>query len=150
MNAYAKTKQEFIKYSNAGELFKELYNVCMLFKNTDHWYYCNCRNLRANKIKCTLCKFDDSFDDKSKEKFMIKNRKDVEQLQEIVDIYWSYVKKIQLEDASALNFFDKEYVWTFRDYRQGIDSRYELDQIIESNEEIINEHGLTYFFKHYI
>ena len=150
MNVYAKTKQEFIKYNNARELFKELYNVTMLFKNSDHWYYCYCRNLRAQKIKCGLCKFDDCFNDKSKEKFMIKYRNDVEKLQEIVDIYWSYVQKIKEQDESALDFFCKEYVWTFRDYRQCIDSRSELDQIIDSNEEIINKHGLTYFFKHYI
>ena len=150
MNVYAKTKQEFIKYNNARELFKELYNVTMLFKNSDHWYYCYCRNLRAKKIKCGLCKFDDCFDNKYKEKFMITYRNDVEKLQEIVDIYWSYVQKIKEQDESALDFFCKEYVWTFRDYRQCIDSRSELDQIIDSNEEIINKHGLTYFFKHYI
>ena len=150
MNVYAKTKQEFIKYNNARELFKELYNVTMLFKNSDHWYYCYCRNLRAQKIKCGLCKFDDCFNDKNKEKFMITYRNDVEKLQEIVDIYWSYVQKIKEQDKSALDFFCKEYVWTFRDYRQCIDSRSELDQIIDSNEEIINKHGLTYFFTHYI
>ena len=150
MNVYAKTKQEFIKYNNARELFKELYNVTMLFKNSDHWYYCYCRNLRAQKIKCGLCKFDDCFDDKYKEKFIITYRNDVEKLQEIVDIYWSYVQKIKEQDESALDFLCKEYVWTFRDYRQCIDSRSELDQIIDSNEEIINKHGLTYFFKHYI
>ena len=150
MNAYAKTKQEFIKYDNARELFKELYNVMMLFKNTDHWYYCNCRNLRAQKIKCTLCKFDDCFDDKFKEKFMITYRNNVEKLEELRDIYWSFVRKIQQEDASALDFLCKEYVWTYRDYKQGIDSRCELDKIIESNEEMIKKHGLNYFFKHYI
>ena len=150
MNVYAETKQEFIKYNNARELFKELYNVTMLFKNSDHWYYCYCRNLRAQKIKCGLCKFDDCFDDKYKEKFIITYRNDVEKLQEIVDIYWSYVQIIKEQDKSALDFFCKEYVWTFRDYRQCIDSRSELDQIIDSNEEIINKHGLTYFFKHYI
>ena len=150
MNAYAKTKQEFIKFNNARELFKELYNVCMLFKNTDHWYYCNCRNLRSGKVKCTLCRFDDSFDNKFNEKYMITYRHDVEKLQSIVDIYWSFVQQLQKEDPSALNFFNKEYVWTFRDYRQGIDSRCELDQIIDSNEEIINSSGLQHFFQHYI
>ena len=150
MNAYAKTKQEFIKFGNTRELFKELYNVCMLFKNADHWYYCNCRNLRSQKIKCTLCKFDDSFDDKTKEKYMIMYRHDVEKLQKVIDIYWSFVQQMQKEDPSALDFFNKEYVWTFRDYKQGIDSRCDLDQIIESNEEVINSSGLEHFFKHYI
>ena len=150
MNAYAKTKEEFIKFNNARELFKELYNVCMLFKNTDHWYYCNCRNLRSATVKCTLCKFDDSFDDKSKEKYMINYRHNVEKLQAIVDIYSFFVQQLQKEDPTALDFFTKEYVWTFRDYKQGIYNRCELDEIIDSNEEIINSSGLEHFFKHYI
>ena len=147
MNAYAKTKEEFIKFNNSRELFKELYNVCMLFKNSDHWYYCNCNKLGS---QCTLCKFDKSFDDKSKEKFMVKYRHDVEQLQKVVSIYWSFIKEIRMEDPSVLDFFNKEYVWTFRDYKRCIDIRSDLDEIIDSNEEIINSSGLEHFFKHYI
>ena len=150
MNANAKTKVEFIKFNNSRELFKELYNVCMLFKNTDHWYYCNCRNLRSGKIKCALCKFDDSFDDKSQEKYMIAHRHDIEKLQKIVDRYWSFVQMVQKEDQSALDFFNKEYVWTYRDYRNHIDMRCDIENIIESNEEIINSSGLDHFFNYYI
>ena len=150
MNANAKTKVEFIKFNNSRELFKELYNVCMLFKNTDHWYYCNCRNLISGKIKCALSKFDDSFDYKSQEKYMINYRHDTEKLQKVVDIYWSFVQQVQKEDPSALDFFNKEYVWTYRDYKNHIDMRCELDQIIDSNEEIINSSGLDIFFQHYI
>ena len=87
MNVYAKTKEEFIKFNNSRELFKELYNVCMLFKNSDHWYYCNCKKLRSVNIKCGLCKFDDIFDDKSYEKYLITHRHDAEKLQKVVDIY---------------------------------------------------------------
>ena len=150
MNAYAKTKEEFIKFNNSKELFKELYNVCMLFKNSDHWYYCNCRNLRSQKIKCELCKFDDIFDDKLKEKYLITYRDDIEKLKTIVDIYWSHIQKIQKQDPSALDFFNKEYVWTFKDYRNCIDIRCELDEIIKHNEEIINSSGIDHFLKHYI
>ena len=150
MNAYAKTKEEFIKFNNSKELFKELYNVCMLFKNSDHWYYCSCRNLRSQKIKCELCKFDDSFDDKFKEKYMITYRHNIEKLQELVDTYWYHIVKIQKQDPSALDFFNKEYVWTFRDYRNCIDIRCELDEIITHNEEIINSSGIDHFLKHYI
>ena len=150
MKAYAKTKEEFIKYNNARELFKQLYNVCMLFKNTDHWYYCNCRNLRSGNVKCALCQFDDIFDDKFHEKYMITYRHDAEKLQKVVDVYWSFVQKVQKQDPSVLNFFGKEYVWTYRDYRNHIDMRSELDEIIDSNEEIINSSGLDIFFQHYI
>ena len=150
MNVYAKTKEEFIKFNNSGELFKELYNVCMLFKNSDHWFYCSCKKLRSAFIKCSLCKFDDIFDDKSKEKYLITHRHDAHKLQEVVDIYWTFMQKIQKEDQSALDFFKKEYVWTYRDYRNHIDMRSDLDEIIDSNEEIISSNGLDNFLKHYV
>ena len=150
MNVYAKTKEEFIKFNNSRELFKELYNVLMLFKTTDHWYYCNCRKLRSTSIKCILCKFDDIFDDKSWEKYMITYRHNIQKLQQVVDIYWTFIQKVQQEDQSALDFFKKEYVWTFRDYRNHIDIRSELDEIIDNNEEIISSSGLDHFFQHFI
>ena len=70
MNAYASEKKDFIKYENVKQLFKELYNVCQLFKETGYHYYCCCRKLRTQTIRCTLCKFNDAFDDKSYEKFL--------------------------------------------------------------------------------
>ena len=150
MNVYAKTKEEFIKFSNTKELFKELYNVCLLFKNSESWFYCSCRNLRSGTIKCQMCNFDDSFDDKSKEKYMITFRNDASKLQKLVDIYWSHILKIRQQDPSALDFFNKEYVWTYRDYRNHIDMRSTLDEIITSNEEIISSSGIDVFLQHYI
>ena len=147
MNAYAKTKEEFIKFNNARELFKELYNVCMLFKNSDHWYYCNCQKLKS---KCALCQFDNKFDDKNLEKYMVKYRHDVEKLQDVVTIYWTSVRKVQKEDPDTLDFFNKEYIWSHRDHRHCRYLSCDLEQIIQSNEEIINSSGLDHFFKHFI
>ena len=81
---------------------------------------------------------------------MITYRHDTEKLQKIVDLYWSFVQHVQKQDPSALNFFNKEYVWTYRDYRNHIDMRSDLDEIIDSNEEIINSSGLDNFFKNFI
>lgn len=147
MNVHAKTKEEFIIFNNAKELFKELYNVCMLFKNSDHWYYCNCQKLKS---KCALCQFDEKFDDKILEKYMVKHRHDVEKLQDLVAIYWTSVKKVQKEDPSTLDFFNKEYSWNHRDHRHCRYLSCDLEQIIQSNEEIINSSGLDHFFKHFI
>ena len=150
MNVYAKTKEECFKFSNAKELFRELYNVCLLFKNTDHYYYCSCKKLRNQTIKCALCKFDDKFDDKLVEKYLITYRDNVEKLQEVVKIYWSFIQLIQKQNNSSLDFFNKEYVWSCRNYREGTISICELDEIIASNEEIISSNGVNYFLKHYI
>ena len=150
MNVYATTKQDFIKFNNVRELFRELYNICLLFKETEQWYYCNCQKLRPNRIKCTLCKFDDAFDDKSYERFLITHRNNPEKLQKIVDIYWNFIQQIKKEDQSALDFFNKEYVWTFRDYRQHIDLRSTLDEIIEHNEELISSNELEKFLENFV
>ena len=97
-----------------------------------------------------MCKFEDEFDDKSYEKFLITNRNNEEKLQQVVDIYWNFIQEIKKEDQSALDFFNKEYVWTFRDYRQGVDIRSTLDEIIEHNEELITSNGLAKFLEHYV
>ena len=150
MNVYATTKQDFVKFNNTKELFKELYNVCLLFKETDHYYYCYCRRLRSQTVKCTLCKFDDAFDDKSYEKYLITYRSNSEKLQKVVNIYWNFVQQIKKEDQSALDFFNKEYVWTFRNCRNHIDMRSTLDEIIERNEELITSNRLEKFLDNFV
>ena len=109
MNVYASDKQNFIKYDSVKQLFKELYNVCLIFKDNSN-YYCYCRNLCNQTIKCGICKFEDAFDDKSYEKCLITYRHNEEKLQQVVDVYWNFIQKIKKEDQSALDFFNKEYV----------------------------------------
>ena len=150
MNVHATTKQDFIKFDNAKELFRELYNVCLLFKETDHFYYCYCRTTRSQIVKCNLCKFDDLFDNKSHERFLLTHRNDMDKLQTYVDIYWQFVQKISKEDKNALNFLNQDYVWSFRDYRNQISMRSTIEEIIEHNEELISANGLEIFFKNFV
>ena len=150
MNVHATTKQDFIKFDNAKELFRELYNVCLLFKETDHFYYCYCRTTRSQIVKCNLCKFDDLFDNKSHERFLLTHRNDMDKLQTYVDIYWQFVQKISKEDKNALNFLNQDYVWSFRDYRNQISMRSTIEEIIEHNEELISANGLEIFLKNFV
>ena len=150
MNVHATTKQDFIKFDNAKELFRELYNVCLLFKETDHFYYCYCRTTRSQIVKCNLCKFDDLFDNKSHERFLLTHRNDMDKLETYVDIYWQFVQKISKEDKNALNFLNQDYVWSFRDYRNQISMRSTIEEIIEHNEELISANGLEIFLKNFV
>ena len=150
MNVHATTKQDFIKFDNAKELFRELCNVCLLFKETDHFYYCYCRTTRSQIVKCNLCKFDDLFDNKSHERFLLTHRNDMDKLQTYVDIYWQFVQKISKEDKNALNFLNQDYVWSFRDYRNQISMRSTIEEIIEHNEELISANGLEIFLKNFV
>ena len=147
MNVYAVEKKDFIKYENVKQLFKELFNVCKIF-NVCHFYYCYCH--RNTAAKCDLCTFSKFFDNKSVERYLMTYRNDEEKLLNLVNEYWVFISKIKKSDATALDFFNKEYVWTFRDYRQGIDIRTSLDEIIEHNEDLIQRNGLEKFLKTFL
>ena len=101
-------------------------------------------------MKCNLCKFDDLFDNKSHERFLLTHRNDMDKLQTYVDIYWQFVQKISKEDKNALNFLNQDYVWSFRDYRNQISMRSTIEEIIEHNEELISANGLEIFFKNFV
>ena len=101
-------------------------------------------------MKCNLCKFDDLFEDKSHERFLLTHRNDVEKLQTYVDIYWQFVQKISEEDKNALDFLNQDYVWKFRDYRNHIEMSSDIDEIIEHNEEVISANGLEKFLEVFV
>ena len=58
-----------------------------------------------------------------------------------MDLYWPYFRKTKLFKPSALDFFKKEYVWSFRDYRNGIDLSQNLQESIDSINEMIRLNG---------
>ena len=150
MNIYATSKENFITSENPQKVFRELCNLCLLLKNESVNYYCYCHRLRSKTVKCGLCKFSDALDDKCYDKFLLTHRQDLDKLKEIAETYWKFIQNIRKEDASALDFFNKNYSWNFRDYRQGLDLHCDLDQIIEHNEELITSNGLEFFFQHYV
>ena len=65
-------------------------------------------------------------------------------------MYWNFIQQIKKENPSALDFFNKEYVWTYRNYRDCIDIRCELDEIIQHNEELITSNGLEKFLENFV
>ena len=57
MNVYATEIKNFIKYENANQLFRELYNVCLLFVESNFWY-CFCyknQGKNANYVNLAKC-----------------------------------------------------------------------------------------------
>ena len=43
---------------------------------------------------------------------------------------------MRLFKPSALDFFNKEYVWSFRDYRNGVELSMNLQEVIDSTNEL--------------
>ena len=148
MNVYAEEKKNFIKYENVQKLFRELFNVFKLFDAEGHFYYCYCHRPVINK--CDLCKFSEFFDDKNAEKYLLTYRSDEKKLLEMVGQYWFFICKIKKSDHTALDFLNREYSWNFRDYRRGISASLSLDEVIESNNELIELNGLDKYLRFFI
>ena len=86
------------------------------------------------------------FYDNGAEKYLLTYRNNEEKLLKVVDNYWVFICKIKKSDNTALDFFNKEYTWNFRDYRQGIDISMSLEEVIKSNNELIELNGLDQYF----
>ena len=71
------------------------------------------------------------------EEFLIQNRNNEQTLLRLADLFWPYLRKMRLFQTYALDFFKKEYVWSFRDYRNGIDLSMTLKEVIDSTDELI-------------
>ena len=131
MNFNMVSKKTFIKYDNVEKLYYELSNIVHLAANTCHTFYCYCKETSCfcfTKRKCTLWKFcslffaNNGLDNMSLEEFLIR----------LVDLFWPYFRKMRLFKPSALDFFKKEYVWSFCDYRNGTDLSMNLQEVIDS------------------
>ena len=144
------SKKNFIKYDNVEKLYYELSNIVHLAANTCHTFYCYCKETSCfcfTKRKCTLCKFcslfftNNGLDNMSLEEFLIRNRNNEQNLLCLVDLFWPYFRKMRLFKPSALDFFKKEYVWSFCDYRNGVELSMNLQEVIDSTNELIRLNG---------
>ena len=77
----------------------------------------------------------------SLEEFLIRNRNNEQNLLRLVDLFWPYFKKMRLFQPNALDFFKKEYIWSFRHYRNGTDLSMTLQEVIDSTNELIRLNG---------
>ena len=75
------------------------------------------------------------------EEFLLRNRKNETKLLKLVDLFWPYFRKMRLFKPDALDFFKREYKWSFRDYRNQVDLSMTLQETIDSTEELIELNG---------
>ena len=59
----------------------------------------------------------------------------------LVDLFWPYFKKMRLFQPNALDPFKKEYIWSFRDYKNGTDFSMTLQEVIDWTDELIRLNG---------
>ena len=152
MNFNTVFKKNFIKYDNVKDLYFELSNIVQLAVNTCHTFYCFCYKTGCfcfTRKKSTLCKCcslflkNNGLDNMSLEEFLIQKRNNKQNLLCLVDLFWPYFKQMRLFQLNALHFFKKEYVWSFRDYRN--DTDLSLQEVIDSTDELIRLNGEEVF-----
>ena len=112
MNFNMVSKKNFIEYDNVEKLYYELSNIVHLAANTCHTFYCYCKETSCfcfTERKCTLCKFcslfftNNGLDNMSLEEFLIRNRKNEQNLLRLVDLFWPYFRKMRLFKLSVLD-----------------------------------------------
>ena len=127
---------KFIKYNSKSELHRELTNILLLATEDSNDFYCFCDKFLEMKSKCDLCSLCEYLFDENNLQLNYNNRL---KLGEFSDKILPFFKRIQLNDARALEFFHKEYSWSLKDYSEGKTYEMSLDEIIESDIDLVKK-----------
>ena len=77
----------------------------------------------------------------SLEEFLIRNRNNEQNFLCLVYLFWPYFRQMRLFKPSALDFFKKDYKWSFHNYKDGTDLSMNLQEVIDSTNELIRLNG---------
>ena len=135
---------KFVKYNSKSELHRELTNILLLATEDSNDFCCFCNKFAQTKSKCDLCAlceflFDDNnlMDGLSPKKFLQLNYNNRLKLEKFANKILPFFKRIQLNDNRALEFFHRDYEWLLKDYSEGKCYTMTLDQIIESDIDLV-------------
>lgn len=152
--AYLTEENVFFKFKDTCSSHKELTNVLLLCVCESNYYYCYCHsNKRTTTCSlCDLCNFlsDESnkIENLSIKKFLQCNYNKREKLDVVLNLITPFFNRIKAEKEDALDFFNKEYYWHSRDIRTGDIRFLSLDQIIESDKELVKNNPHLYKHDH--
>ena len=137
-------KHNFIRYNSASDLHKELTNILLLATEDSNFFYCYCDKFSETRSKCDLCALceflsddDNLMDGLPPKKFLQLNYDNRVKLEEFASKISPFFKRIERNDRRALEFFDKEYVWTLKDYSSATYYSMTLTEIIENDKDLV-------------
>ena len=128
--------EQFLKFDTA-KLHRELANILLIATEESNYHYCYCR--QTNKCSlCQLCSFlygtkDQKIDGLPLKKYLQKFYNDRVKLEKFLNIISPFFKKMYSEDEFLVEFYEKEYVWSLRNYQEGTYLTMTLDEIIDSD-----------------
>ena len=137
-------KHDFIKYDSTSELHKELTNILLLATEDSNFFYCYCDKFSERRSKCDLCGLceclcddDNLTDGLPPKKFLQLNYDNRAKLDEFASKISPFFKRMERNSKRSLELFDKEYVWTLKDYSSGTYYSMTLTEIIENDKDLV-------------
>ena len=143
MNVYAEkqisliiTYKDLLHYDTVYDLFKSLYNFCKMLKFRQHLEYCYCN---CTPEKCSLCLFSNFIIEYNMQDSLLFYRNNERELLEIVQMFQFYIDKIKTAmkrypiGYNVLAFFEREYVWKYKNVTM------RLDEVIRNDIDIFEE-----------
>ena len=140
--------EEFLKFDKA-KLHRELTNILLIATEESNYHYCYCR--QTNKCSlCQLCSFlygtkDQKIDDLPPKKLLQKFYNDRVRLEKFLNIISAFFEEMYSQDKRLVEFFDKEYAWSLRNYQEGAYSTMTLDKIIDSDKIFVRNNPKLFY-----
>ena len=129
---------KYITYTNTTELHRELTNIVLLSIEEDFYFYCYCGEENGECGLCSLANFLVDLYHRNKieglppRKFLAVNHNNKEKLEVFASKIVCFFDKIEKENKSSLEFFQKNYCWSLRDCSTGQTSYLELDDCVQN------------------
>ena len=131
-------RENFMKFNLTNDLHRELTNILFISLNSSNCFYCYCQNGK----KCDLCDLvhflcskENLIDGLPPEKFLKLDYSSREKLNLFCDRIFPFFARIDQNCSYALDFFNKEYEWVFKDKQQGTYLTMTLTEIIDNDKE---------------
>ena len=129
---------KYITYNSTSELHRELTNILLISIEDNGSFYCYCGEEFGTCGICVLAYFlldpnhQNQIDRHSPRKFLAKNHNNREKLEFLASKMFFYFDKIEKDNKESLEFYQKEYSWSLRDYSTGETLSVDLDESIEN------------------
>ena len=129
---------KYITYNTTTELHRELTNILLLSIEEDSYFYCYCGEENGECGICSLAIFlvdvhnQNKIDGLSPRKFLAKNHNNKEKLELFASKIFCFFDKIDKENKTSLEFFQRNYSWSLKVYSTGETLTVDLQDSIDN------------------
>ena len=145
-------RKDFLKIESTSKLHKELTNILLIAINESSYFYCYYNERRKCDL-CDLCDYrygnENLMEGLTPKKFLQLKYAKREKLEDFVDRIFPFFVRMEYFDKRLLDFFNKEYVWSCKNYNDGTYSTLTLTEIIDNDKEFVKNNS-KFFDKEFL